>query len=245
MNSGGAAAAESLLVHDRFTTEHLGRQVYRLLGIDRAVEALSAIPPDTRPVMIEAKVPVDRVADATRLTALGFNLIDTSIQLDVDISRIAANAPATGAGWMVREARPADRSSVERVSAENLTTSRFHLDPQIDPRAASALKAAWAGNFFDGRRGDRMLVVDTAGAVGGFLLTLERGHEGVIDLVALEPSVRGTGALGALVREWVKQAAGLTRLVVGTQVSNVPSLRAYARIGFTVRGASYVMHYHA
>jgi RimJ/RimL family protein N-acetyltransferase len=245
MSREKAEDTESLLVKDRFTTEHLGRQVYRLVNIDRAAEALTAIPPDTTSVMIEAKVPVDRVEDAGRLTGLGFSLVDTSIQLDVDTGRIAVNVAGPDRRWTIRAACSEDRASIERVAAENLTTSRFHLDPRIDRRAASDLKKAWAGNFFEGRRGDRLLVVDTGGTIGGFLLTVERGDQGVIDLVALEPSVRGTGAFGALVGEWVKQAAGLKRLVVGTQISNLRSIRAYARAGFSVCGASYVLHYHA
>jgi RimJ/RimL family protein N-acetyltransferase len=245
MNSApGAASAGVLLGPDRFTSQHLGRAVFRLTDPERARDALEQLSGLPRPLMVEAKIPVDQVATAATLTAQGFRLIDTSVQLDVPVD--ALRLPATDSpAWRVRPASAADRQAVETVSADNLTTSRFHLDPMLDKAAASRVKRAWVGNFFQGRRGDRLLVVDGDGRVGGFLLTLERDGEGIIDLVAIDPAFRGTGALEGLVRAWVEQAPRLTRLIVGTQVSNVRSLRAYARLGFRVSGASYVLHYHA
>jgi hypothetical protein len=99
-------------------------------------------------------------------------------------------------------------------------------------------------NFFAGRRGDRLLVADTATGVAGFLLALEQGDQGVIDLVALDPRLRGSGALGGLVASWVAAAPGLARLAVGTQLSNVRSMRAYGRMGFRVSKTTYVLHCH-
>lgn len=241
----GTRAGDALLTQDRFASEHLGRPVYRLRQGDRVVEALAALPPAPRPLMLEARVPTADVAVVSGLTAAGFRLIDTGVQLDVPIGRLAlAIRPARGE-WRVRDAVPADRASVERVSGENLTTSRFHLDPQIGSEAAARIKRAWASNFFDGRRGDRLLVVEAGGQVGGFLLTLEQGAEGIIDLVALDPVLRGTGALEGLLAGWRDRAPALTHFVVGTQISNVASLRAYARVGFRACAAAYVLHYHA
>lgn len=240
-----AASIGALLAHDRFSSEQLGLSVYRLVEAARAREALNLLSDAPRPFMVEAKVPADTVTSVATLTALGFRVIDTGIQLDVHCRGLETRASHPAAAWCVRDAVPDDREAVERVSGDNLTTSRFHLDPQIDPGRASRLKRAWAGNFFDGRRGERLLVVETDHGVSGFLLVLEKGIEGIIDLVALDPELRGTGALDGLLRGWLERAPALTRLIVGTQVSNVSSLRAYGRLGFRVCGAAYVLHYHA
>lgn len=236
--------ANALLSEDRFVGAQLGFPVYRLTDATRGGEALSQAAL-CRPAMVEAKVPVASVGTAIGLTSLGFRVIDTGIQLDVPAVAIAATAVSTSVPWRVRDAVPADRDAVERVSGDNLITSRFHLDPQIDVERATSLKRAWAGNFFDGRRGQRLLVAETEEGVSGFLLALERGTEGVIDLVALDPVLRGSGALAGLVSAWIERAPALARLVVGTQVSNVRSLRAYNRLGFRVCAAAYVLHYHA
>jgi RimJ/RimL family protein N-acetyltransferase len=80
--------------------------------------------------------------------------------------------------------------------------------------------------------------------VSGFLLVLERDRLGVVDLVAVEPRVRGTGAAGALVGTWRAASPHLERIVVGTQISNVRSLRAYGKLGFRVCSATHVLHRH-
>lgn len=244
MSSHAPSSAEAVLAHDRFSSQQLARSVYRLKDVERAREAVESLAAAPRPLMVEAKIPVDAVSTLASLTAAGFRVIDTGIQLDVRADAVQGTGLPPRGNWRVREAVPADRAAVERVAGDNLITSRFHLDPQIDPEAASRVKRAWAGNFFDGLRGERLLVAETGDGVAGFLLALEKGSEGVIDLVAMDPVLRGTGALDGLMRAWIERAPALTRLVVGTQISNVTSLRAYGRMGFRVCGASYVLHYH-
>jgi ribosomal protein S18 acetylase RimI-like enzyme len=235
----------SLLVPDAFTGGHLGRRVYRLTDPDRAAEALGQVAGGGEPVLIEAKIPAADVRTVALLTSLGFRVIDTGVQLDaLPAALLARVAKLERSTCRVRHATPADRAAVERVAGDNLVTSRFHLDPQIDPARASGLKRAWVGNFFEGRRGDRLFVAESDRGVAGFLLVLERDGEGVIDLIALDPILRGTGAAGALILAWVECAPALTRVVVGTQVSNVQSLRAYDKLGFRVCGASYALHHH-
>ncbi len=156
----------------------------------------------------------------------------------------AADKPALVAGVCIRNATLADRSEVERVAGDNLVTSRFHLDPQIEPARARRLKQAWLGNYFDGKRGERLLVAECDKAVGGFLLVLERRDVGTIDLIALDPRLRGSGAFAGLIRAWLDSAPAISRVVVGTQISNVRSLRSYCRIGFRVCATAYVLHYH-
>jgi len=230
----------SLLEPDRFVESHLGKPVYRLTQPDRAAEALAGL---AGPFLVEARIPTEAVAEARRLTMLGFAVIDVGVQLDAPAASIRQR-PAPAGPWRIRAATAADRAAVERSAADNLVTSRFHLDPSIDPAAASRLKAAWAGNFFDGRRGERLLVVDCGGRVGGFLQTLERQDVGVIDLVALDPDMRGTGAFAGLIGTWLGEAPSIARAVVGTQASNVRSLRAYGALGFRVCGTSFVLHRH-
>jgi ribosomal protein S18 acetylase RimI-like enzyme len=244
MNSAVNHRLDGLLVPDAFAGGHLGRRVYRLIDPARAAEALQQVAGGGEPVLIEAKIPVADVRTVALLTSLGFRVIDTGVQLDALPAALVARAKRESWTRGVRAATPADRAAVERVAGDNLVTSRFHLDPQIEPARASGLKRAWVGNFFEGRRGDRLFVAESDRGVAGFLLVLEQDGEGVIDLIALDPILRGTGAAGALILAWMECAPALTRVVVGTQVSNVQSLRAYDKLGFRVCGASYVLHHH-
>lgn len=231
----------NILIADGFLSNLLERRAYRLVKLERAQQALESIEPNSA-WMVDARVPVDAVAALASLTDLGFRVIDTNVQLD----RPAADFAYAGAApWLsVRRARMQDRPIVERVAADNLVTSRFHLDPRIGSALGRQIKAAWVGNFFERRRGDELFVVERDGAVEGFLLVLDRGDIGIIDLIALNPSARGQGAAGALIGAWIGAAPKMRRLLVGTQIANRESLRAYGKLGFRVCDATYVLHCH-
>jgi len=47
-----------------------------------------------------------------------------------------------------------------------------------------------------------------------------------------------------LVATWCAESSHLERIVVGTQISNTRSLRAYGRLGFRVCSATHVLHRH-
>jgi ribosomal protein S18 acetylase RimI-like enzyme len=228
---------------DEFLGRCLGKPVFRLKDAAAASAALEAARAHDD-WMIEARTAVDDVPALARLTALGFRVIDTNVQLDCAPAALAGIATSSDR-WSIRRAQQADRDAVRELCAAQMTTSRFHLDPRIGAQASARVKRDWVGNFFDGTRGDGLYVVDADGAVAGFLLVLVRGSLGVIDLIAVEPGVRGTGAAGALVAAWREATPQLERIVVGTQISNTRSLRAYGKLGFRVCGATYVLHRHA
>lgn len=228
-------------VKDAFLEQILGKPVYRLIEPAHAKKAIESAG-RKEPWMIETKVPVAELDTLVMLCHLGFRLIDTNVQLDCSVAALASGPvpPQTS----VREARREDRQAVERIAADNLVTSRFHLDEQVGPELGSRIKRAWVANYFEGRRGDGMWVVEHNRAVAGFLLVLERGPVGVIDLIALDTTTRGLGAAGALIGAWLAGAPTIERVVVGTQISNVRSLRAYGKLGFRMCSAAYVLHCH-
>jgi len=229
-------------VRDEFLTACLDRPVIRVQDLAAAAQAVEHARTHPR-WMVEARVPVDQVASLGRLTGQGFRLIDTNVQLDCAVAQLGA-AEATSKEWSIRPAAPVDREVVVELAATQMSLSRFHLDPGIEPAFAAAVKRAWVGNFFESRRGDGLYVVDTAAGIAGFLLVLERGTQGIIDLIAVQPRVRGTGVVAALVGAWVARSPQLDRLLVGTQIANFRSLRAYAKLGFKVCAAAHVLHKH-
>jgi ribosomal protein S18 acetylase RimI-like enzyme len=236
------SAASAGWTRDEFLERCLARPVFRLQDV-AAVSGAIAQAEAGRNSMIEARVPVEEVQALAQLTVRGFRVIDTNVQLDCAPGSLRIPVSTSG-GWVIRRARPADREPVRELAAQQLTTSRFHLDPRIGQEASARVKREWVGNFFEAKRGNHMFVVDTSTGLAGFLLVLERETLGVIDLVAVEPRVRGTGAAAALVDAWRAASPHLERIVVGTQISNVRSLRAYGKLGFRVCSATYVLHRH-
>ena len=230
-------------MRDEFLGRCLERPVWRLEDNSAASLAIAAARAE-RDWMIDARVPVGQIEALAQLTAQGFRIIDTNVQLDCAVDALTVVTTFSN-DWHLRPARAADRGVVQELAARYLNTSRFHLDPRLGQPVGARVKREWVSNFFEAKRGDHMFVVESHAGVCGFLLVLERDSLGTIDLIAVEPQVRGTGAAGALVDAWRTSSRHLKRLLVGTQISNVRSLRAYEKLGFRVCAATHVLHRHS
>lgn len=196
-----------------------------------------ALPPG--PLFAFAKIPAGDVAAASLLEDAGFRLAETGLVFEKRLGPGDRAAPAQ----RVRFARPQDEARVREIAGGAFSQSRFHLDPGIPREAADALKAAWAGNFFSGGRGDAMVVAEEDGTVAGFLLLLVAADVLVVDLVAVDAAWRGRGLAKAMLL--FAGASGPFRLYrVGTQASNPAAMALYASLGFRPARASHVFHYH-
>jgi ribosomal protein S18 acetylase RimI-like enzyme len=161
--------------------------------------------------------------------------MDTNVQLRRSGTPLA-EGPAS-----VRPAKMDDAAAVRVLAAEAFIYDRFHRDPQIGHETASRLKAEWAGNYFAGRRGDRMIVAEDQQGICGFLQLLSTNNAAVIDLIAVDVRCRGKGIGRSMI---ALAAKGARDMVVGTQIANLPSLALYEKLGFQFASASYVLHLH-
>lgn len=181
-----------------------------------------------------SKIAVDDIAASRALSQAGFFLVDTNVTYEWN-----------GAGGdhheRVLDAAQQDEAGVRDVACNAFTLTRFHTDPAIENTHADQIKEDWAGNFFNGQRGDLMLVYKQDGKVLGFNQVLVQDDLAIIDLIAVHPDARGRGIARAMI------AALQTRfecIKVGTQIINAPSIGLYTAMGFKFSGASYVFHYH-
>ena len=215
---------------DAFLSAVLGKPAYHLSGVDFA-------PPDGR-AFVDVKVSVEDTAALLHLQARGFAVMDTNVQL---LRPQGAMAPGPG---QARAATAGDAAAVKALAAEAFIYDRFHRDPAIGRDTAAQFKAEWAGNYFGGARGDRMIVAEDGAGLCGFLQLL-RGADGgtVIDLVAVSARSRGQGLAHTMIA-LAANAPGTGALRVGTQIANLPSLALYAKLGFSIVSASYVLHLH-
>jgi ribosomal protein S18 acetylase RimI-like enzyme len=187
-----------------------------------------------------AKVPVRDVAGLEVLMRAGFALVDTNLRFE------RPAGPGVPSAWSgtIRFAEPRDEAEVRRMAAENLTLSRFHLDPRIGAETAAWLKAEWAGNFFSGRRGHAMAVAEERGGLAGFLLLLASGSDLVIDLVAVDVPFRRRGVAAAMLGFAMSSLPGFGRVLTGTQAANAASVRFYEAQGFRFDAAAHMLHAH-
>ncbi len=139
-------------------------------------EALRSLP---KGAFVYAKVPVDDSQLVQSVESYGFHLVDTNIILEKK-----SPEPWSKCGWSsIAPAKPGDRDKVTELARRCFKFSRFHLDPMIPREVADTIKAAWAGNFFSGERGELMLVARRETEVVGFLQCLVTDKELTVDLL--------------------------------------------------------------
>ena len=63
-------------------------------------------------------------------------------------------------------------------------------------------------------------------------------------MIAVAKSHQRKGLGEAMIGQAGKHFDKARNLLVGTQIANVPSMRAYQKLGFRVCDSSYVLHYH-
>lgn len=193
-------------------------------------------------VFLYAKVPVIDAAAIQFLEDLQFHLVDTHVTFE----KLIENTKYSLSGYsQIRFAEPQDQSQTVNLALGNCTTSRFHLDPLIPTELANQIKAEWAGNYFKGARGDRMIVASAGNKLAGFLQILYRNDRTLtIDLIATDAKERRKGIASDMIAFAVTELTGFSKLRVGTQISNIPSLRLYEKLNFQICASDYIFHFH-
>lgn len=193
------------------------------------------------------KVPTNQIANIHGIESLNFNLIDTNLTYEIPINQMPQefNVPD---GYSIRFARPDDRKEIGDISENNFRFSRFHLDPSVGTKTANQIKRAWAENYFNAKRGDFMVVAVADQHPVGFTQVLHSGDMLTIDLIAVQSSYHGQGLGGAMISflssRIQDKVESLKRIRVGTQISNLPSISLYEKMGFRIFSSEYVFHHH-
>ena len=241
--TSAVAIRRGFTVHpDAWLAGILDRPAFRVDGVDTPSSGWKTrLRSDD--LFVTAKLGADRVADASLLQDLGFRTIDAALTFEAS----AVTAPAVDP--RVRFARAGDRAAVAQLAGSAFVFSRFHLDPAIPTWLAHRVKAAWADNFFAGKRGDGMVVAEHAGVVAGFLQLLWSPSDVLtIDLIAVAPRSARSGLARAMIGFAAVNGVGDRRrprgFRVGTQAANIPSVRLYESLGFRLSQAQFVLHHH-
>jgi ribosomal protein S18 acetylase RimI-like enzyme len=149
----------------------------------------------------------------------------------------------------VRLAGPADEAAIREIARESFIHDRFHADSNIPRSIADAVKEQWVANYFHGKRGNALFVLEERGSILGFLLAIKQTSKGFnIDLIGIAKAHRGKHfgeVLITFAQAYFSAEEYSTEIRVGTQVSNLSSLRLYQRIGFSVIGTNYMLHYNS
>jgi len=230
------------LAADDWLSKILGHSVY-LLHIERPEEYRGELeidwPSDER-WFIYTKAPANALGLVCKLEDVGFRLVEANMQFEKSFD---PNTKMLGEA-RVRLARDEDEAAVRSVSENSFVYSRFHLDPAISKTLADKIKSEWATNYFTGRRGDAMIVAEVQGQISGFLQLFFAADVLVIDLIAVDAARRQMGVAYDMIAFAQANFEQFKLFRVGTQVSNVSSIRLYEKLGFRAVKSQYVLHRH-
>lgn len=174
------------------------------------------------------------------LEAAGFITVDAILSQYIQVPEAGA-LPAAREGVTVRIATAADADLLARITDASITQSRFHGDPKIGVPRARELYREWARNAVNGLN-DLTLIGEVRGEPAGYLSgkdvkgALDAYGFGYcrIELVAVLDGFRGTGVVQAMTARLLAEcpSRGWGLCGIGTQISNVRAIRAYAKAGF-------------
>ena len=189
---------------------------------------------------IWSKVSVNDIKRLVCLENLGFYVVDTNVNFILSEN---INTPKTS---NLRFAKQSDEKQVRALAKNAFKQSRFYKDTKIKNKIASKIKEEWAGNFFIGRRGSWMVVVEENSKIVGFLQLLKKNiNTIVIDLIAVDKKKRRNGLAKKMIsyayRNCLKKNV---KIEVGTQIANISSIQFYSKLNFHMYSASYVLHMH-
>jgi ribosomal protein S18 acetylase RimI-like enzyme len=225
------------IVSDDWLSKLIGKPVYHLQDFLNSFEKKDL--PENQ-MFIWSKIPVDDIKKLTCLQKLGFYLVDTNIQFSLSeeiILKYSSN---------VRFAQPSDEFAVRALAKNSFKYNRFNNDPNITEEIACKIKEDWAGNFFSGKRGKWMVVIEQNSKLVGFLQLIDKNHDTiVIDLIAVDEKNRGKGLAKEMISyAYVNCLKNNVTMEVGTQIANTASIELYLKLGFHMNTASYVLHMH-
>ena len=227
---------------DSWLSSIIGKPVWYVVERSNGI-ALHELKFET-PGLFCSKCDVQEIKKVSALTNKGFHIVDTNLTFEANAKHFASEKKD-----YIRHAIDSDRESIMQLAGEVFQFSRFHLDPLILKEIANKIKFLWAGNFFNGQRGDYMFLAEIEGRIAGFIQIIW-GNAGrmIIDLIGVALNFRGHG-VGRALMEYaahfgIENTNSQLMVQVGTQVANVPALRLYEALGMKIRSGKYILHYH-
>ena len=225
------------IILDEWLTNLIGKPTYSLQKFNVNIK-LKDLP--EKQVFIWSKISVDDIERLICLQRLGFYIVDTNIQLSLSKKPSLMNNPN------IRFAKLGDEAEVKVIAKSAFKYNRFNMDPYISNQIASKIKENWVANFFLGKRGKWMIVVEENSRIKGFLQLIDKNKSTIIiDLIAVDKKSRGKGWAKKMILYAYENCLKKNGTIeAGTQLANKLSIKFYTKLGFYMNSASYVLHLH-
>jgi len=171
----------------------------------------------------------------------GFKKVDVRVELEADLGSQPLSLGETPG---IRQAVESDLDPLKALASRSHRNTRFYADRSFPPRRSDALYAEWIGKSVQDPS-QKVFVSGPPGLPNGYIAFGMSGTGiGVIGLIAVEESQRGTGLGSTLVRAALSRlrAQGAENVTVVTQTNNQAAQRLYGGLGFKERNRSVWLH---
>ena len=225
------------ITSDEWLSNIVGKPVYELKEFETNLKQ-NDLP--SGEIFIWTKIPVDNIDKLVCLQKLGFYIVDTNVQFSLSDKISIKNK------FNLRFANSSDESELRVLASNAFKYNRFNKDPNISNEIASKIKEEWVGNFFLGKRGKWMIIIEDNSNITGFLQLISKNQNTiVIDLIAIDEKNRGKGLAKEMISYAYENCLKKDGTIeVGTQIANTPSIKLYSKLSFHMNSASYVLHMH-
>lgn len=197
--------------------------------------------------LLIARCSVEELDAVHAMGRVGFDMMDTLVYfvfyLDGAVTS-ASNAPLLP----IRAALPDEEHLIIDLAYRCFHDymGHYHSDPRLNRRDCDLAYADWAKRLYQERSAvsDVLVATHEDTPVGFLTLRLNTPAEGEIVLNAVDPSTRNRGVYTSLVQAGIRWCSdmGASRLLVSTQITNIPVQRIWSRLGFVPHSASYTFH---
>ena len=129
-----------------------------------------------------------------------------------------------------REANIEDREELKNMAKNSFINSRFFNDQNIAISIAEKVKVNWIDNYFNGKRGNSLIVAEENSIITRFILLIFKDDRIIIDLIAIKKNYRGMNIASNLIQFTISKFNKYNLILAGTQKIIQPQLDCMKKI---------------
>ncbi len=189
--------------------------------------------------LIITRLPLDNIQMIHSVESNGGILCDVLVTFESVLPNNSLNAiTQENNSVQSRKSNMGDVKLIRSIARQSFRWSHFYVDPNIPSEKADRLFEAWVTNLIKDEN-CTILVTEYCDNITGFVtcksIRNENGeHIGIIDLIAVVEHYRRKGYGSVLLKGAISLFGklGAQKVLVGTQASNLASMRLYETHGF-------------
>jgi ribosomal protein S18 acetylase RimI-like enzyme len=175
----------------------------------------------------------------------GFLLMDTLVYYTFDLTR--KKTPDDRGPAIVRPIRLEEEQEMIEIARASFHgyLGHYHADPRLDKIKCDEAYADWARKAFASRDAENFVVGEVEDKILGFgVLRTNNPEEGEMFLGGIHPDFQGQGIYHSFLCKAVHWCSSkkTSRLVISTQLRNLPVQKVLIKFGFEISRGYYTYH---